>query len=333
MNQDNLGARDYSLHQDSVVTGDFLQACAAGDMDARQRFQEEYGEDIYNFPVKIYGTPPEDAGDYYLYVFDRDRIFLRLRTFEGRNNIQFRTFLSYYVLKHLFLEWRRNRKEIDTISLQTPIADADHESRTLEDLLSDSVMSDSVSHDPTLMNGPTTIFNALAPEDWLHLKLLSLLEFHLSPDDVRLLVQLSGRTIHDTLTLLAEIYEDLKRKDEKVARLCDELDSVWGWIIMRQKELQDLSKKLCLLSTVENRFDTEKLMAQKQAREQALAKRLRQRERLVEELQKYKLTTPYKAIARLLNSTPSAVYSRICRLREQLARECSGHETLEGDTR
>ena len=68
------------MRPDSVDLREFLNVCAAGDTDARQCFQETYGEDIYNFPVKIYGTPIEEAGDFYLYVFDKDRIFIRLKT-------------------------------------------------------------------------------------------------------------------------------------------------------------------------------------------------------------------------------------------------------------
>src|SRR5262245_7667309 len=94
-----------------------LRACASGDAQARRAFQAEYGEDIYNFPVKIYRLAEDQAGDFYVYAFDKDRIFSRIRTFEGRNNIQFRTFLSHYVLRDLFLEWRRTVKELATISL------------------------------------------------------------------------------------------------------------------------------------------------------------------------------------------------------------------------
>lgn len=309
MNHDNAGVRE------------FLHACASGDTDARRHFQEQYGEDIYNFPVKIYGTPLEEAGDYYLYVFDRDRIFLRLRTFAGHKNIQFRTFLSYYVLKHLFLEWRRTCKEINTISLQTPLEDASDGNRTLEDLFPDTAMSDGINSDQLPPTGTSDLLNSLAPEERLLLKLLSLLEYNLSPEEVRLLATISGRSIHDVLTLLTEIHDNLKRKDEKIARLCDELDSVWGWIVLRQKELQAINTQLHFLSTVANSVDTEKLLAQKQALEQTLVKRFRQHERLVGELRVYKLTTPYKDIARLLNSTTSAVCSRVFRLREQLARD------------
>ena len=78
----------------------------------------------------------------------------------------------------------------------------------------------------------------------------------------------------------------------KLARLCDELDSVWGWIVLRQKELQEIQRQIGLLSTGENFVNSEKLVAQKHALEHALAKRIRQRERLVEELRTYKLTHP-----------------------------------------
>ena len=300
----------------------FLNACASGDQNARLSFQETYGEDIYNFPVKIYGTPREDAADYYVYVFDRDRIFLRLRTFEGRNHIQFRTFLSYYVLKHLFMEWQRTCKEIDTISLQTLINDHHEGQRTLEDLLPASVATEPSHHQPSATL-PIDLLDSLTPEDCLLLKLLSLLEYQLSPADVRLLAAVSQRTIHDTLTVLADVQYNLKRKDTKVTRLYDELDTVWGWIVLRQKELYELHKQTPAFSILENIVDKEQRRVQQQALEHALAKRFRQRERLIEELRTYKLTTPYKDLARLLNVTIGTVASRLFRVREQLTRRIS----------
>jgi len=323
------GALFVRVRQDNIGLRGLLNACAAGDPTARQHFQEEYGEDIYNFPVKIYGLSVDEAGDFYVYVFDRDRVFARVKTFTGRNNIQFRTFFSFYVLKHLFVEWRRNRKEIATISLQTPIGDASGDHQTLEDILPDPITSNSTDNESALTRRTRQLLNALAPEDRLYLKLFSLADAHLSPEEVRLLTAVSGRTIGDTLMLVAEIQSELKRKDEKVARLCDELDSVWGWIVLRQKELQKIQKGTHALSTVENMVDTEKLTARQHALENALAKRVRQHERLVEELRKYKLTTPYKDIARLLNITVASVYARIFSLRERLVREFEGRRPAE----
>jgi RNA polymerase sigma factor (sigma-70 family) len=309
------------MAQDNAEVKDFLNACASGDLSARRRFQEEYGEDIYNFPVKIYGAALEEAGDFYVYVFDRDRIFTRLKTFEGRNSIQFHTFLSYYVLKHLFLEWRRTQKEVDTISLQTPLGTPGEEDRTLEDVLPGDLPAESVESEEREIGEPAKIWNVLTPEERLDTKLLSLLECDLTPEEVRLLAKISGRSVRETVGLVAEIQDGLKQKDEKVARLRDELDSVWGWILLRQKELQEIEKKIRPLMNIEDGTDREKLLAQKQELDQAVAKRYRQRKRIIQEIQTYKLTTPYKDIAQLLNLTVGTVCSRIFRLRERLVRE------------
>src|SRR5215510_14760020 len=114
-----------------------IRACAAGDASARKRFQDEYGTDIYYFPVKLHGLPLEKAGDFYVYVFDNDRIFTRLLTFEGRKKIQFRTFLSFFVLKSLFFDWLRTLKEIETISYEIREVGSTGAQRILEGSLPD----------------------------------------------------------------------------------------------------------------------------------------------------------------------------------------------------
>jgi RNA polymerase sigma factor (sigma-70 family) len=300
---------------------EFLQSCAAGDGAARRQFQDEYGEDIYNFPVKIYGLPFDEAGDFYLYVFESERIFSRMKTFEGRNSIQFRTFLSYYVLKYLFLEWRRTKKELDTVSLSTPLGDGEEGGRVLEDILPDREAVVLEELEGAEDSSSLEVWEALTLEERLDLKLLSLLECDLTPEDIRLLARTSSRSIVDTLTLVAEVQDGLRRKDEKLARLRDDLDSVWGWILLRQKELQEIGKKILLIEAQGDNAGKAKLVAQQKEVERALAKRYRQKDNITEEMRTYKMTTPYKDIARLLNLTVGTVCSRIFRLRERLTGE------------
>ena len=80
-------------------------------------FQEAYGSLIYSFPVRMFRLDQSEAGEFYLYAFESGRIFRRMQSFEGRNNIQFTTYLSFYVLRDLFLEWLRTRHDMDTVSL------------------------------------------------------------------------------------------------------------------------------------------------------------------------------------------------------------------------
>jgi DNA-directed RNA polymerase specialized sigma24 family protein len=306
-----------------------IQACVGGDAAARRQFQDVYGEDIYNFPVKIHGLQLEEAGNFYVYVFEDDRIFNRLRTFEGRQGIQFRTFLSYYVLKHLFLEWRRTYKELDTISLQTPLGSDDDSDRTLEDVLPANRNAQVEEESETTVTASVGIWETLSPEERLDVKLLSLLECDLGPDDIRLLAELSRRSIIDTLNAVAEVQEGLKRKDQKLTQLRDELDSTWGWIVFREKELQEIRKKLHHIERQSDAVGRAALVLQYEEIERALAKRHRQRERILAEIRSYKMTTPYKDIARLLNLTVGTVCSRVFRLRVRLAREFGQGEAFE----
>jgi hypothetical protein len=255
------------------------------------------------------------------------RIFTRIRTFTGRNDIQFRTFLSYYVLKDLFLEWRRTRREIETISLNTPLGDPTESDRVLEDILPDTVEIEEVGSKSKSL--AAEVWSFLDPEKRLCLKLLYLIECNLGSEDIRLLASLSGRSIRDTLILVAEVQEGLKRKDERLSRLRDELDSVWGWILLRQRELQEIDKKILLMTEEGNSSGKDDLVTQKEKLEKNITKRHRQRERIVESMHKCKLTTPYKDIARLLNTTRGTVCSLIFRCRTQLAQEFEEKWALE----
>jgi RNA polymerase sigma factor (sigma-70 family) len=300
---------------------DLVRACTSGDGAARGAFQERYGQDIYNFPMKIYGVGAERAADFYVYVFERDRIFIRMRTFEGRNGIQFRTFLAYYVLRSLFLEWQRGNRELDTVSLS---GDA---------MAGDPAGDSGLPDEPPEGSGPDPLaaatWGTLGPEEQLDLKLLSLLEYHFTPDDVRLLSQVSGRPLRETTALLAEVEAGLRARDVALARLRDDLDSVWGWIVLRRRELQETDERLRLIGAGNHDSGTARRVRERRhTLEQALAKRLRQRERLLTEIRSFKMTTPYKDIARLLNSTVGTVCSRIFRLRQRLERRWHPEEAV-----
>ncbi|HEV7730638.1 MAG TPA: sigma-70 family RNA polymerase sigma factor [Candidatus Binatia bacterium] len=287
---------------------ELVRACAAGDAAARRTFQSRHAEDIYNFPVKIYGVPAERAADFYVYVFEGDRIFTRMRTFEGRNNIQFRTFLAYYVLRSLFLEWQRAMRELETV----PLGDDDVE-------VADPAPGGH-PQGPEVGDVATRLWAGLSPEDQLDLKLLSLLEHDLGPDDVRLLARVARRSVRDTVAVLAEVEADLRQKDVKLSRLRDELDSVWGWIVLRQRELQETDGKLRRMGSNHGTTTARRLLDRRQELEQTIDRRMRQRERLLEQIRNAKMTTPYKDIARLQNSSVGTVCSRIFRLRERLVR-------------
>jgi RNA polymerase sigma factor (sigma-70 family) len=298
---------------------DLIRACTAGDAAARRQFQDDYGEDIYYFPVKLHGLPLDKAGDFYVYVFENDRIFARLRTFAGRKDIQFRTFLSFFVLKSLFLDWLRTVREVDMVPVSTPEPGFSGQPDAEKDAPFDPADPGAEQKASQEARFAPELWNRLTLEERLDLKLLCLLECDLNLEETRLLASRSGRSLRETLLLLEEVRQKLRRKDEKLAQLGDTLDSVWGWILLRQKELKEIDEKIRPFMATKERLAV--LVAQKKALEESLEKRYRQRAKLLEEIRTYKLTTPYSDLAQLLNLTVGTVCSRIFRFRKRLSEE------------
>lgn len=292
-----------------------VRACGDGDPAARQRFQARFAEDIYNFPIKIYGLPAEKAADFYVYAFERDRIFTRLKTFEGRGGIQLRTFLAYHVLRALFLDWQRGDRELDTVSLSTPLGSEG--GSTLEDVLG-TPADEAEDEAPEPAGGYGALWESLAPEERLDLKLLSLLEHEPTAADVRLLAKVAKRSVEETLAVLAEVQGELRAKDARVAELTADLDSAWGWLVLRRRELQETSEKLRQMEPEPDSPARQRLVERQRELQKAIEKRSQQHARTLEELRGYKVTTSYKDIARLKNSTVGTVCSRIFRIRQRL---------------
>lgn len=301
---------------------ELVRLCAEGDPRARRAFQDRFAEDIYNFPVKIYGLPPDKAADFYIYVFERDRIFVRLKSFEGRGGIQLRTFLSFHVLRALFLDWQRGNRELDTVSLSAPLRHGGEEGAALEDVLAapDDERADAPPEELA------ALWDSLTPEERLDLKLLSLLEHDLAADELRLLAEISRRSLAETLDAVLEVQASLRRKDARLAALEDDVDSAWGWLVLRRRELQQIDEKIRLMGAEPESAEAKRLLERRRELEAAIEKRSQQHARTLDEMKGYKVTTPYKDIARLKNSTVGTVCSRIFRLRQRLEERCSAGE-------
>jgi len=308
-------------------------SCLAGDSDARVRFQEIFGGFIYNYPAKMFRLPEDKAADYYIYVFENDRVFKRLKGFEGRNNAQFKTYLGYYVLRDLFLEWGRLQKDPVTVSLETPITrgGSKDEGVTLQDFLPDlrggpESLGDAGSSNAALKD----VFGRIDPEKRLLLKLIHLAEWDLSPEEIRIVCRQSGKTYREVIGALESIRAGLRAKDENYSNQQGQLDSVFGWILVYQKELARLEEALRPFS--ERSPEYAELCRDKAALERKLEWRYRQQEKLLEKIRQFRVTTPYKDIATLLNVPLGTVCSLVARTRAELLETMGGSRGLQQAT-
>jgi RNA polymerase sigma factor (sigma-70 family) len=298
-----------------------VRACAEGDGDARRRFQEEFAEDVYNFPIKMCGMSAEKAADFYVYAFERDRIFLRIRSYEGRGGMQFRAYLAFHALRGLFLDWQRGERELDTVSLSAPVGRSES-GVELGDLIPASERTR--PSDTPVDERFVALWQSLAPEERLDIKLLSLLEHDLAPDDIRLLARISRRSIEATVAVVAEVQTTLRVKDMHMATLADELDSAWGWLVLRRRELHEAEEELRLMKPTRDRAARDRLVRRCQDLATAIEKRSQQHARALDEIRSYRVTTSYRDIAKLKNSAVGTVGSRMLRLRQRLERRWPG---------
>jgi RNA polymerase sigma factor (sigma-70 family) len=323
------------MERDAVKS--LIQQCVQGEIAARITFQEAYGPLIYSFPGRFFHLQESDAGAFYLYAFEKERIFKRLQTFQGRNAIQFTTYLSFHVLRDLVLEWLRTREDVELLSLDTPAIQSTTVYDTLQplgqQLASAALTPEDVLVETEDLDHTVRILAGLAPGNRLLLKILCVAEVDLEPDEIRLLARLSGRGISETVDLLEEVQEAVEQRAAAVHQRHDQLATVSHWILTYQQRLQELQDALAGDVALAGNARRQALQREQQELERKLAWRYRQQETLRREALRAQVCPPYKDIARLFNWPLGSVGTRIARAREALRHAMLGASVREPSTR
>jgi len=287
---------------------ELIARCLTGDSDAARSFQETYGELIYGYPIRVYRTPADEAGDFYVFAFQDGRIFRRLRTFEGR--APFRAYLLGFVLDDLVLEWKRGERRIDTVSIED-IGELPDREQSEVDLMNEGNgrWQEEGSIDQLLAN--------LDPSKTVVFKLLHAEDCELTSDEVRYLASSSGHSVAEVVASVERLRATIRDRESALRGIEDNLDSVQAWIQLYQRRLRRIADDL---NTVQpGSRAAAKLREEKVELERKIQRRGRQRDKLVGQAKRRKVTAPYKDIAVVLNTTVGNVGSQIARLREELS--------------
>jgi len=302
------------------ATLELIARCLSGDPEAAQQFQETFGELIYGYPMRVYRTAPEDAGDFYVFAFDNGRIFRRLRTFEGRAPL--RAYLLGFVLDDLVLEWKRGQRNIETVSLETlgELPDGD-----------DS-MTQTLSANET--NGAESaaqlgcLLTQLEPAKAVVLKLLYIEDCELTAAEIRYIAETSGHDVPEVLKGLDELRTSVREREAAVKHEEDALDAVQAWIQLYERRVRRIAEDLAGKPPAAS---AARLHEERTELERKIQRRQRQRERLLSRTRRRKVTAPYKEVAALLNTSVGTVGSQIARLRQELAEKGGELEAGEKD--
>ncbi len=288
---------------EAQVAQQLIQRCVAGEYDAIQSFQSQYGELIYGYPMKAYQVAAEEAGDFYVYAFDRGRIFRRCRTYEGR--APFQAYLVAIVLDHLMIDWKRSERSIETVPLDTMDVAAEADGGLGE--------VDAARGQVTLQS----VIHRLEPRKAIIMKLLHVEDCELDAAELRHLQSMSGRATRDLVVAVDNLRESVRAREAAAKRIEDSLDAVHAWISLYERRLRRITEDLAALP--QNASSAARLRDEQKMWEGKLQRRRQQRDKLLGERRRRKVTAPYKEIAAILNTSVGNVASMIARTRNEIA--------------
>lgn len=280
-----------------------VQRCLQGSPEAIREFQRQFGSLIYSFPVRSYRMPADDAGDFYVFAFDGGRLFRRLRTFTGR--VPLRTYLLGFVLDHLLLEWRRGRKEIETVSIEALQA----EQPQFEVAAETPEAGDDARWSAVLASLPT-------PKAVV-MKLLHIEDAELQPEEIRYLCAATGKRVPQVLREVEELRSVVREREAHASELQSQLEGVHAWIELYRKRLSRIEADL--QGQPPDSARVKKLIEERDELLRKLRWRENQRDKLRAHVQRRKVTAPYKDIARILGTTVGNVASLVQRVRQEVA--------------
>ena len=281
-----------------------VAACLAGDAMARTRFQERFGPLIYRFVRAAGGGASVEAGDFYVYLFEDDRLYRRLRSFEGRASLE--PFLRGFVLPDL---WKRFCATVRKESLETVSLDSDYRYEPAAPTVT--------GRDEKVDVRPgAALFRQLTPEKQLLVKLLYIEDFDLDAGDLQRLAARSGRSVLEVIELLERARESVRARERRRRQKLDEAESAAQWILQYERRAVQIDQQLVHAAPDSDyaarlRSEQTELVRKRDWRGQ-------QRDRARAEGERATVTLRYRDIALLLNAPTGSVSAQIMRLRREL---------------
>ena len=279
--------------------------CLAGDRAARVRFQERFGAFLYRF-ARCMGGPPVEPGDFYVFLFEDDRLYRRLRTFEGR--AQLKSYLAGFVLPALLKRFHavRKKESLDTVSFDT------------DGVPEPADPSGEPGGPPPGEQRGVDVSGQLSLQKRVLIKLLYIEDFDLSPDEIQFAARCSGRSVRVVVELIERARQSVRDRETARRAMLEEAESAAQWILQygrRQAEITDALNSLPPNSSRAARLRSEydDLQRKRTWREQ-------QRDRARSEGERATVTLRYRDIAHILNAPTGSISTQVMRLRQELSK-------------
>ena len=258
-----------------------------GDTTALQHFFELYSQDIYNFPIRVFNFNEDDAGDFFLFAFERLRDGRRMASFAGGS--KFRTWL-YAVLRNLVIDWLRTKKDIEFISVERIEKEEERPS-------AEAILTESENIHEILVHK----LDQLTPLHKIIFKLVYVYYIDLSVSEIKFLQKEYRLSIGKIADFVSKIRSELVDKEEDNLRKEDSLThtylSLYRLKEKRDRLLNDKSKDQPTVDREREQLDS------------AIDKKYATRNRLLERKRKGLLVAraPYRSVAAFLGVSEGSI--------------------------
>lgn len=233
-----------NLSKDKTL--DLVTRCGEGDEAALKLFFESYSEDIYNFPMKIFHLSEDDAGDFFLYAFERLKTGARFSSFKGKSS--FRTWF-YSVLRNMLIDWQRTKRELKMTNLGK-INKEGKEYATIED--EPDLRPDLVEEAQELTKHFHQVLGEIGVEKRVIFKLSYIYYLNLDEEEIQFLIEKTNLGVEEIKKKILGLRSELSKREEENIRMEDKITSLY-LNILELKEKQTITVKKAPLTPSRNR--------------------------------------------------------------------------------
>ncbi|WP_442915897.1 RNA polymerase sigma factor [Leptospira sp. GIMC2001] len=303
-------AMQKTLNKEDILT--LVASAGKGNPEAIKEFFDIYSEDIYNFPIRVFHLSEDDAGDFYIYAFERLKTGKRLQSFSGKST--FKTWF-FSVLRNLLIDWKRTRKEVKIQSINK-VNQEGKEYNTIEDepdRLID-LKRDAQDFSESFYN----TLKEIRLDNRVVFKLSYIYYLQLDPEEIQFIIDKSGMNLDELKAWIMRVRSELSEKEDDNQKMEDKITSIYLNILdlKEQKKLIDNTA-----ASTSNLPDIDRLG-------QSLKKKYEQRKKLIDKRQKghFLAKTPYREVSNILGISEGGVSVTLIRVIEKLQKKINFEE-------
>ncbi len=297
------------LSQEEIFA--LVQSCASGDSLSLKKFFEEFSEDIYNFPIRVFHLEEDDASEFFIYAYERLKSGKRFQTFVGKSG--FKTWL-YTVLRNMLIDWKRNKRELKIVSSVKVNSDGvEYYSIENEPDLKANLQKEADSVSSKFQ----TALSEIKLENRIIFKLAYIYYLNLDNEEIDYLLQKTGLTKEELQKEIISIRDSLSEKEIQILQSEDKIASIY-MNILELKYQQEKEKPIVFNDNLPN-YDKVQI---------SIDKKYEQRRKLIEKKNKgnFITRTPYRVIAQLLKIPEGGVSISLQRVLEKIQKKIVKYE-------